>query len=118
MCSPIVPLQADEIQATELYSTDPEIITLGLRVLRNDRRYFPRYECVWLYRLAIAPLALTALGRLEGVIDEATMSRMNAEVTRDRRPDAEVAARFCVSGWASHQRRLPMECRHDFSPVR
>ena len=39
------------IDVTDLYATDAEIRQYGLRVLRDDRQVFPRYDAVLLYRL-------------------------------------------------------------------
>ena len=70
-------LASEEIQATDLYSTDAEIKAYSLRVLRDDLGFFPSYECVWLYRSdlpARSPAAFAALARLEGRITAAEMA--------------------------------------------
>jgi osmoprotectant transport system permease protein len=90
-------LAADEIQATDLYSTDAEVRAKGLRVLRDDLQYFPPYLCVWLYRDDLptrAPAAFAALGRLEGRIDASAMSAMNARAKFDHVPEDRIAADF------------------------
>ncbi len=90
-------LAADEIQATDLYSTDAEVRAKGLRVLRDDLHFFPPYECVWLYRAdlpARAPAAFAALNRLEGRIDAPAMSAMNARAKFDHVPEDRIAADF------------------------
>jgi osmoprotectant transport system permease protein len=38
----------------DIYSTDAKIGQYGLRVLDDDRGYFPRYDAVLLYRLDAA----------------------------------------------------------------
>ena len=76
-------LASGQIDGTDIYTTDAEIQRLGLRVLEDDRRFFPRYDAVWLYRLDLArraPRALEAIQRLTGVIDEPRMIRANARV--------------------------------------
>src|SRR5262245_52458707 len=83
-------LAADEIQATDLYSTDAEIKKYGLRILRDDLSYFPSYECVWLYRADLprrAPNALAVLKRLEGRVSASEMAAMNARAKIDRLPE-------------------------------
>ncbi len=90
-------LASGEIAATELYSTDAEILALGLRVLRDDLGYFPSYECVWLYRLDLKTRAakpLRVLERLEGRIDETAMARMNKRAKIDKVVESRVAADF------------------------
>jgi osmoprotectant transport system permease protein len=86
-----------QIDLTDLYSTDAEIKYYKLRILEDDRSYFPEYNCVLLYRrdwAAKSPQALAALLRLEGKIDDAAMSEMNSRVKMDHKPEIGVAADF------------------------
>ncbi len=74
-------LAAKQIDAIDIYTTDAKIEHLGLRVLQDDRQYFPRYDAVVLYRLDVParfPKAWAALWQLEGKIDEHAMIAMNA----------------------------------------
>ncbi len=90
-------IQSGEIEATDLYSTDAEIRAYKLRVLVDDRNFFPSYECVWLYRSDLSkrsPAAMRAIGRLVGRIDAPTMAAMNASAKLDRVSEARVAADF------------------------
>lgn len=85
------------IDVTDLYSTDAEIPYYKLRVLEDDRGYFPDYAAVFVYRVDVerrAPAFLAALRGLEGRIDATTMQRLNAAVKLQRQPEAAVAA-----GW-------------------
>ncbi|SFR95050.1 osmoprotectant transport system permease protein [Dyella sp. OK004] len=85
------------VDAIDLYSTDAEIAYYHLRVLDDDRRYFPRYEAVFLYRLELEqnqPAFIAALRKLTGRIDEASMRQMNAEAKLKGIKETEVAARF------------------------
>lgn len=88
---------AGQIDVTDLYSTDAEIRRLGLTVLEDDRRAFPEYQAVFLYRRTLAqraPAAVAALRRLEGRIPQAEMIDLNARAQIDRQPVGEVAAGF------------------------
>jgi osmoprotectant transport system permease protein len=90
-------LTSGEIQATDLYSTDAEIKSQALRVLRDDLNFFPPYKCVWLYRSDFPtrfPAAHTALARLEGQISADEMADMNARAKLDKVPEDRVAADF------------------------
>jgi len=72
---------AKQIDVIDIYTTDAKIDSLGLRVLADDRNYFPRYDAVLLYRLdlpARLPKAWAALQGLRGRIDERAMIAMNA----------------------------------------
>jgi osmoprotectant transport system permease protein len=88
------------IDATDLYSTDPEILAQRLCVLEDDRHAFPEYKAVFLWRQdleARAPLALRAVERLEGRIATGDMVAMNARARLERVPEPEVAAAFLRS---------------------
>jgi len=88
-------LESGAIDATDLYGTDAEIPYYGLRVLADDRHYFPSYEAVYLYRADLAqraPAWVDALRGMAGRIDAATMQRLNARVKLDHAREADVAA--------------------------
>jgi osmoprotectant transport system permease protein len=87
-------LARGQVDLIDVYSTDAQIGRLGLRVLRDDRGFFPRYDAVLLMRSTLPDAARRALARLEGRIDEATMVALNAEAEVDRKPFADVARGF------------------------
>jgi len=85
------------VDAIDIYSTDAKIDKYGLTVLTDDRRYFPRYDAVLLYRADLPqrlPKTWEALRRLEGTIDDAAMRRMNADAELEHKDFASVAASF------------------------
>jgi len=75
-------LRSGQIDVKDAYSTDAKIAQFDLVVLEDDQKFFPRYDAVFLYRLALDEKAVAALRGLEGTIDEATMTRLNAEAER------------------------------------
>lgn len=88
-------LESGSVDVIDLYSTDAEIAHYNLVVLDDDRRYFPSYQAVYLYRADVdarAPQWSAALSALAGTIDAPSMRAMNAEVKLERRPEAAVAA--------------------------
>jgi osmoprotectant transport system permease protein len=71
-----------QIDVTDIYSTDAKIEKLKLRVLEDDKAYFPKYDAVLLYRLDLPqrfPKTWAALQRLARSIDDKTMIHLNAE---------------------------------------
>jgi osmoprotectant transport system permease protein len=109
-------LAAGALDVTDVYSTDAEIARDGLRVLTDDRGFFPRYQAILLYRRdaeARWPAAFAALARLmTGQIDDATMMRLNARVKLDKVAERTVAAdfvaeRFGVRGAQADEARGP-----------
>ena len=74
-------IAAGRIDVMDIYSTDAKIERFGLRVLEDDRSFFPRYDAMLLHRLDLPgrfPQAWQALSRLEKRIDAPAMIRMNA----------------------------------------
>ncbi|WP_298235205.1 glycine betaine ABC transporter substrate-binding protein [uncultured Azohydromonas sp.] len=85
-------LAQGQVDLIDVYTTDAQIGRLRLRVLHDDRNFFPRYDAVLLMRATLdeAPLRAALAGR----IDEAAMIAMNARAELDGRPFAEVAREF------------------------
>jgi osmoprotectant transport system permease protein len=107
-------LASGEIDVTDLYSTDAEIRQHGLRVLVDDRRFFPEYQALWLYRAELASRqgALLALRRVEGRIDATAMIAMNHRAKVERVPEAQVAADFlAAAGLVSGEVEVAAESR-------
>jgi osmoprotectant transport system permease protein len=93
-------LNENAVDLAEVYSTDANIKKFDLRVLQDNRRYFPSYQAVWVARSAFAtenPDAWLALIRLEGKIDREKMLAMNAEVDIEKKRPEDVAAGFLSS---------------------
>jgi len=90
-------LDSGAVDVIDLYTTDAEIRNYRIRVLDDDRRYFPSYQAVWLYRLDAsrrAPLLEASLRDLAGRVSIQAMRDMNAAVMLDRRAETEVAGDF------------------------
>jgi osmoprotectant transport system permease protein len=84
-----------ELDVVDVYTTDAQIERLALRVLDDDRHFFPRYDAVLLYRAdlpARAPGAFEAVVRLIGHVDAAAMRRANARVVLDGKSVREAAS--------------------------
>jgi osmoprotectant transport system permease protein len=102
-------LDSGAIDASDLYSTDPEILYYGLRVLQDDLKIFPKYYAVLLYRTDLekdAPNVVNALLELEGRISLSAMLEMNARAktkSGERVPESRVAANFLAGNPYFHQ---------------
>lgn len=85
------------VDVIDVYTTDGEIAKFDLTLLRDDRRFFPEYDAVWLYRIDLEtrhPAAVRELAKLDGCISLAEMQRMNAAVLTNSADEVEVASRF------------------------
>jgi osmoprotectant transport system permease protein len=88
-------LDAGDVDVVDGYSTDGMISRYNLRVLSDDRHFFPPYEAAAVVsaRLALtAPAAVAALTELSGRLDEQRMRAMNRRVEVDGAPIMQVAA--------------------------
>jgi len=99
---------AGRIDVMDIYTTDAKIERYGLRVLEDDRHFFPRYDALLFYRLDAPkrfPEAWRALQGLEGKIDERRMIRMNAAAELEGRSFAQAAALLGGDGGQDAARR-------------
>lgn len=85
-------LARGQVDLIDVYSTDAALARGRIRVLRDDRRFFPRYEAVLLMRADLDPTPLAAA--LEGRIDQAAMVALNARVELDGASFAQAAREF------------------------
>jgi osmoprotectant transport system permease protein len=99
-------LTSGHVDVIDVFSTDGQLARLDLRVLADDRGFFPDYSAVLLVRRSFVerfPRTWAALEqRLVGRIDTATMARLNAHADLERRPFPEVAAEFLGAAQPSH----------------
>jgi osmoprotectant transport system permease protein len=102
-------LVAGRIDVMDVYSTDAKIERYRLRVLEDDRHFFPRYDAVLLYRLDVPrrfPREWRSLAALERRIDQRLMIRMNAAAELEGKTFAQAAALFTGgAGRATESRR-------------
>ena len=90
-------IAAGQIDVMDIYSTDAKIGRYKLRVLADDKAYFPEYQALFVYRLDVPqrfPKAWAALTALEGAIDERRMIAMNAAAELDGKSFSAIAAEF------------------------
>jgi osmoprotectant transport system permease protein len=101
-------IAAGGIDVMDVYSTDAKIGRYRLRVLEDDRHFFPRYDAVLLYRRDVPQRFARewrALQALEGRIDERLMIRMNAAVELEGKSFAQAAALFTGGAGAQIENR-------------
>ncbi len=96
-------IKGGTVDVIDVYTTDAKLGRYGLKVLIDDRAFFPPYEAVLVYRKDLPqrhPLAFKALQPLERGMTSEVMIRMNAAVELDRQSFAWVAADFLAAGSA------------------
>jgi glycine betaine/choline ABC-type transport system substrate-binding protein len=90
-------LAAGEVDLIAGNSTDGLIESLGLTVLDDDRHYFPPYDAAVVYRNDLDPKCRAAIDSLAGVLDDATMRRLNFEVDGQKKRVEDVVREFLTS---------------------
>ncbi len=102
-------LDSGQLDAIDLFTTDPNIARFDLVALEDDRDHFPEYQAVYLYRLDLeerAPAFVARLKDLEGRVSEEAMTRMNAQVDVESQAESICSCRASRSGW-----RFSSRCR-------
>jgi osmoprotectant transport system substrate-binding protein len=93
-------LESKRVDMIAANSTDGLAGALDLAILRDDKHYFPPYQCSAVVRaaaLARFPGLRAALEQLSGKLPDAVMRKLNYEVDGRRRTPAEVASEFLNS---------------------
>lgn len=93
-------LENHTVDVINAFSTDSRIRQMNLRVLKDDRLFFPAYQAGIVIRNKTKQKYLELNGlfdRLEGLIDDATMLQLNYEVEIEKKSPGEVAQAFLKS---------------------
>ena len=92
-------INANEVDVINSYTTDGQLQVYDLRVLEDDKSYFPPYHALPLVRketLEEYPELEKVLKLLEGKIDEEAMQIMNGKVDNDGMMVERVAEEFLI----------------------
>lgn len=90
-----------QIDVTDIYSTDSKIAKYKLRVLNDDKHYFPAYDAVLLYRKDLPtrlPKTWAAWTALQNTITAPQMIKLNAEVEINNLAPDTVAKAYLSGG--------------------
>jgi osmoprotectant transport system permease protein len=91
-------LAAGRVDVIDVYSTDAKVLRHDVRVLADDRNYFPRYDAVLLHRRDVPQRFPAQWKRIQaqviGGIDESRMLQMNAAAELQGKTFAAAAASF------------------------
>lgn len=93
-------VEAGSVDLIDAYTTDAKLARLDLRLLVDDRGFYPPYSAAPVVRreaLRTHPELSAALAALAFRLDEREMARLNHEVEVEQRGFEEVAAAFLTS---------------------
>lgn len=86
-----------DVQVTDAYSTDPELIKYHLTILKDDKHLFPPYQGAPLmseHLLEKYPKIKPVLNQLAGKITSKEMSQMNYQVSVEKKSAYQVAKTY------------------------
>ena len=86
-----------EVNVINAFSTDGLLITHKLRVLADDKKFFPPYYGAFLVRMSTLekqPQLEAVLDKLAGKITDAEMQKLNFEVDQEKKDPAAVVKTF------------------------
>lgn len=112
-------VKAATVDVIDVYTTDAKLGRYGLKVLTDDRGYFPPYDALLVYRRDLPqrhPAAFRALQTLERRISGDAMIRLNAAAELDGQPFARVAADFLSGNAAPAAQSRPGWIARLFAP--
>ena len=92
-------LESRKVDLVAGNSTDGLIDAIGGVVLEDDRRYFPPYEAAFILRGEAwdRPVVRAFFESLAGVLDAATMRKLNAAADKDKRRPEDIAREFLAT---------------------
>ncbi len=100
-------IEDGQINLTDAYSTDGKLLRYHLKLLKDDRDFFPAYFAAPLVRddlLKAYPEIRTILGKLNNSIDDETMQRLNYQVEVEGKTFCDVARNFLIKKNLIHSR--------------
>lgn len=90
-------IAARKIDLVDAYGTDSKLSRYGLTALEDDRKFFPSYEAILLFRADVPerfPVAWQALQKLEQRISQSTMLALNTRAEIDQQSFPVIAQQF------------------------
>jgi osmoprotectant transport system permease protein len=89
-----------EVDVICAFTTDGRVVAFDLQPLRDDRGFFPPYQAAPVIRTKVLeahPKLRSVLELVAGLLDDATMQRLNFQVDEKKRPPVDVAREFLES---------------------
>lgn len=93
-------MKANKIDVLNVFTTDGQLEDANLKVLKDDKHFFPSYYCGTIVRqqtLSQYPELLPVLKKMDGILNDSIMAHLNYEVDLQGKSDREVAINFLKS---------------------
>lgn len=93
-------MKANKVDILNVFTTDGQLEDANLKVLEDDKHFFPSYYCGTIVReetLNKYPELLPALKKMDGILNDSVMAHLNYEVDLQGKSERQVAADFLKS---------------------
>ncbi|MDO5087529.1 MAG: glycine betaine ABC transporter substrate-binding protein [Comamonadaceae bacterium] len=90
-------MRQGQIDVMNVFTTDGQLSAAGIQVLRDDKRFYPAYRASTVVRqdtLARHPALRGILMKMDGLLTDQDMARLNHAVESEGRNERDVAAAF------------------------
>lgn len=90
-------IKSGKIDVMNIFTTDGQLSGAGLKVLEDDKHFFPTYYCATVVRgdvLETHPGLEDALDKMGGILTDSEMADLNYQVDMKGRSEGEVAREF------------------------
>lgn len=98
-------LQDEQVDMIMAYGTDGRISAYHLKVIADDKHFFPPYWAAWVFKeetLKKYPHLKDAMNIFHNLINKKEMQKMNAQVDQFKRSPRDVARNFLISKGILH----------------
>lgn len=85
-----------EVDLTDAYSTDGELLLYNLKILEDDLNFFPEYKALTLINNNLPIAAQNTLKKLTGLFNETMMQALNSAVDVEKKTPFSVAKEFLI----------------------
>lgn len=92
-------INSGEIDVMPIFTTDGQLSVSEIAVLRDDKGFFQNYYCGTVVRTSVLeqhPGLRSALLKMDGIVDDAEMARLNYEVEGKKRDSRQVAREYLL----------------------
>ncbi len=86
----------NQIDVTDAYSTDGQIVRYHLLLLKDDKHFFPDYQAVSFFNASLPQKAKNALRKLDSAITAEEMQALNARALFEHESHLKIARDFLV----------------------
>ena len=92
-------IKSGKVDVMNIFTTDGQLTHANLRILEDDKHFFPSYYCATVVRTSVLeehPELKKALEKMDGILTDNEMAELNYQVDIEGQTEQEVARNFLV----------------------